>query len=150
MGSGKWPTTSIRYAIGTDVPSSHVAPIQNSAQWWTDKTDIDLIRDSSSQINALVYDYGYTSWDGLSYMNPGWNSTFQYGNFQLNYYFTKDYSSLHIQLVAAHEFGHELSLNHVSSYVMMYGSDVWYAYQQNSDLANGPQQDDINGINNRY
>jgi len=60
------------------------------------------------------------------------------------------YSPFHVQLVTAHEFGHEISLAHVYSYVMMYGNDVWVAYQNNGNLAWGPQADDIEGVNARY
>lgn len=150
MGSGKWPTSVIPYAIHPSVPSSHVILIEGAAKWWTDLTDVSLPRQSQNKITVYEYDYGNTSWDGISYVQPGWNSTFQYGNLQLNHYFTKSYPALRVKLVAAHEFGHLLSLAHVDLYVMMYGNDVWQAYQRNNDLADGPQADDIAGVNNRY
>ena len=150
MGSGKWPTSVIPYAIHTAVPPAHVPLIEGAARWWTDLTDVTLPRQSSNKITVYEYDYGVTDWDGIAYVQPGWNSTFQSGNMQLNSYFTRYYPDLRIKLVAAHEFGHLLSLAHVSAYVMMYGNDVWEAYLRNNALANGPQPDDIAGVNARY
>lgn len=150
MGSGKWSSSTVNYAIDTSVPSSYDSIIEEAADWWTTSTDINLVRNSNSTINVYAYDYGQTGWDGYSNMNPDWNSAFSYGNFQLNTYYTSSYSSLRLKLVSAHEFGHELSLDHVYGYNIMYVDNVWVAYQNNSNLQNGPQQDDIDGVNARY
>jgi predicted Zn-dependent protease len=134
------------------LPSSYTTPIHQAAAMWRNNTDFKLnwSTTNSAPIMVYAYDFGYTSWDGQSFMNS-WTSTFTSGNFQLNKYWTDSYSSLLLKLVACHEFGHELSLAHVSTNtVMMYGSDVWVAYSKNSALANAPASDDINGINNRY
>lgn len=150
MGSGKWQTSVIRYAIHTAVPSHHVPLIEGAAKWWSDLTDVTLPRQSANKITVYEYDYGVTGWDGIAYVQPGWNSTFQSGNFQLNDSFTQHDPDLRVKLVAAHEFGHLLSLAHVPNDVIMYGQDVWLAYLRHNALANGPQPDDIAGVNARY
>jgi len=82
MGMGKWSTNSVNYAIDTSVPSEHVIPVESAANWWGNSTQFSFVRNSNSKVNVYEYYYGYTSWDGISYMNPSdWNSTFISGKF---------------------------------------------------------------------
>lgn len=148
---GKFSSKYIKYAIETSVPTSYVAPIQNAASMWYNSTHVYLTQGGSNVITVYAYGYGNTGWDGVSFMNPSWtSSTYTYGTIQLNRTYADSYSDLHKKLVTCHEFGHELGLAHVSSYVMMYKSDVWNAYLSNNSLANSPAQDDINGVNSLY
>ena len=154
MGTGKWPSPNVNYAISSDVPSDYVNPIVWAAEMWTNNSEYKLTRNNSSQINVYAYNYGSTSWDGITYINgitdPPINQTYSYANIQINRAKADSYDDLRKKLVVCHEFGHTASLAHEVAYTMMYGRDVWKAYENNNNLRYRPDPDDITGINNRY
>lgn len=153
LGTGKWSSGNVNYAISVDTPSGYVNPIIWAAEMWTNNSDYKLTRNNSSQINVYAYNYGITDWDGITYINsknPPINETYSYANIQINRRYADSYDDLRKKLVICHEFGHTASLAHEVVYTMMYGDDVWEAYQNNNNLRYSPAQDDINGVNNRY
>lgn len=149
--SGKFPTRNINYVISSNVPDGYVNSVQDAANMWYNNSSINLTRGNSGAITVQAGYYGNTGWDGQSSMNPSWSSsTYTSGYSTLNRSYMDGYSALRRQLVICHELGHELSLKHVNSYVMMYENDVWTAYLNNSSLSDKPAQDDINGVNKKY
>jgi hypothetical protein len=154
MGTGKWPSGNVRYAIATDIDSSYVNPTIWAAGMWTDNSNYKLTRNNSSQINVMAYKYGEKEWDGMTYVNSKnkvpIDETYSYANIQINRTFADSYDDVRKKLLICHEFGHTASLFHVRTYTMMYENDVWEAYQNNPSLRYSPSEDDIMGINNRY
>lgn len=151
MGTGSWPTKTIPYKISSDVPSSHVTPINTAASNWQANSILHVPMDNTNyKIIAYVYSYGYTGWDGQAFINPGWDSVFTSGNIQLNYTYTNSYSTNQINVLAAHELGHEFSLDHVGVNTSLMYTSATEAYANNPSLANGPDQANIDRIYNRY
>lgn len=156
LAGPKWPSSSIAYTV--NVPVSYSSEVTDAAYWWSSLTDANLYSSSSANVSVVASDYGYTSWDGQTSRSytTNWLGTQTYTSAtqKLNRYFTDSYdmnNPLRLKLVIAHEFGHVLGLNHVGGYHMMYGSDVWVAYQNNMSLGvNGPTYDDFNGVNALY
>lgn len=153
----KWPSSAITYYIISGTPFyGYSGAISTATGWWDSKTDVSLTGQSNGNISVMAADYGYTSWDGITQSNSYTDTKTYYAAYiSLNRYHTDGYISsgntLRLTLVTAHEFGHALGLSHaISGFPMMFGADVWNAYQENNSLANGPTQDDIDGINSIY
>lgn len=103
IGSGKWASGNVRYAISVDTPSSYVNPTQWAAEMWTNNSDFKLIRNNSSQINVYAYNYGITGWDGITYIN-GKNTipideTYSYSNIQINRTYADSYDDVRKNLL---------------------------------------------------
>ncbi|WP_432405079.1 matrixin family metalloprotease [Wukongibacter sp. M2B1] len=155
LDGGSFPSGNIPYVINSSA-SSYSSEINNAADMWSDNTNVNLW-DASDFTGPHPYwtdvvadEYGYVGWDGSSSMSPGWGQTYNIGTIELNETYISDYGFARIKLVTCHEFGHILGLDHVDSYTMMYGNDVWDAWLENTDLLHSPDQDDIDGVNSIY
>jgi hypothetical protein len=142
------------YYRNNAVHSAVLVAGSNAATAWNNSPGLVLF-DTSLSFH-FTYDEADNSsvgWDGLTswttYKGSNGVTYFKSMSVQVNYYYSKNYTSGQTQSVSAHEFGHALGLGHSSACVLMNGYTN-IRYSSSCNYINTPLSDEINGVNALY
>jgi len=108
---------------------------------------VNMSTSNTDLIDARDTDNSSVSWDGQATYSSSGGFFVQPAKATLNHFYTKGYVSAEIATVAAHEFGHDMGLNHSSACVVM-NPDTFTRYV--SCGISYITTDDANGINALY
>lgn len=119
----------------------------NARAAWNSSTALLYFDPGSSQLYALDTNRPDAAWDGFTDNQPCLTCTYTTAYLYINFAYTQNYPPEKTQSVAAHELGHTAGLAHADGCVLMVGDSTT---RWDTCRVNGPQQDDVNGINSIY
>lgn len=143
----KWASATAKYANNT--PSPYSTAVSGAASAWTSGTDINWVTGSSGIVAYVVAgNYGASGYEGMTTWVCNWLGTYQSLNVQLNRHYMDSHNATRKKVVAMHELGHALGLNHSTAS----GYPVMASSASNSYLhgTTSLKADDIAGANFLY
>ncbi|XP_006019004.1 stromelysin-1-like [Alligator sinensis] len=157
--SPKWKTQNLKYRIENYTPDlapvDIEAAIEKAFKVWSNVTPLTFTRVNGTDADIRIsFASGYHG-DFYSFDGPGGTLAHAYppgygiggdAHFDEDETWTKDSSSYNLFLVAAHEFGHSLGLDHSK----IPGSLMYPVYVYRDPRDYRLSQDDISGIQNLY
>uniref|UniRef100_A0A8C3T6C8 Peptidase metallopeptidase domain-containing protein n=1 Tax=Chelydra serpentina TaxID=8475 RepID=A0A8C3T6C8_CHESE len=158
-GSPRWRKTDLKYRILNYTPDMEPADVDEAIEkaWnvWSSVTPLKFTRvcegNADIKISFAVGSHGdYYPFDGvgktLAHAFPPGNYFGGDAHFDEDEYWTKDLKGHNLFLVAAHEFGHSLGLDHSN----VLGSLMYPIYRQTETRNYRLPQDDVEGIQTLY
>jgi predicted Zn-dependent protease len=144
----KWPTGALSINISY-VNGNFRTAINQARSNYTSATDVDLTTTDSSgpTFTAANSNYGATGWEGQASWTCLFGTTTAVQARLNQYYLSGSEPVTRLKVVWAHEIGHGLGLDHVSTVARVMYTSASAAYNAG---VTGLTSDEINGINALY